>query len=289
MNPLDLSGPEFLSFYVAVLGASAGVALVLRWLLRLPSAEPGEDVPELTPYEAAYLGGGPDLAVHAAIANLAHRRVLAVQPVERKVSVQDLLPSGAHRLERRIYHAAGEGETISQVRADASTVVDKLRKRLQEDGLILADERATVIRFFSGLLLALVTLLGLAKIVVGLERGRPVGFLVALTFVSLGVAIVFFTKRPLRSRRGDQVLARLQEQNAALRSAAGSRPEQLAAEDLVLALGLFGMGIIATGPVADVRTAVQPSPGSGGGGWVTGCGSGCGGGCGGGGCGGCGA
>jgi uncharacterized protein (TIGR04222 family) len=287
MNPLDLPGPEFLAFYVAVLGASAGVAIVLRWLLRLPGAEPGE-VPDLTPYEAAYLGGGPDLAVHAAIASLVHRRVLAVHPTDRKVSVQDLLPSGAHPLERRIYHAAGEGETISQVRADASTALDKLRTRLQEDGLVLANDRATVIQFFTGLVLTLVTLLGVAKTVVGLERGRPVGFLVTLTFVSLGLAIVFFTKRPLRSHRGDHVLAQLRERNAALRSTAGSRPEKLAADDVVLALGLFGMGIIATGPVADVGTAVQPAPGVGVGSG-SGCGTGCGGGCGGGGCGGCGA
>jgi uncharacterized protein (TIGR04222 family) len=291
MNPLNLRGPEFLALYVCVLGATAALAALLRWLLRLPTPEPGEEVPELTAYEAAYLAGGPQLALHAAIASLVHRRVLSVQPAERKLSVQGPVPSKADPLEQRIYHSAGKaGETISQVCTDASATVNQLGRRLQEAGLVPSDQQGIVARLFPGFLMGLVSILGLAKIVVGLERGRPVGFLIGLTIISAVIAIVFLIKRPLRSRHGDAALARLRDQNAALRSVARSEPERLAQDDLVLALGLFGLGIFATGPVADLRTALRPPPGAGssgcGGG---GCGGGgCGGGCGGGGCGGCG-
>src|SRR5207244_1758807 len=115
-----------------------------------------------------------------------------------------------------------------------------------------------------------------------------------------GAASAFFATRPHRTRRGDLVLSRLKHENAALEFAAKRSGRMLSDGDLAMALGLFGMSILAAGPLANAYRALQPpkpastswssscSSGAACGGAGCGGGGGCGGGCGGGGCGGCG-
>src|SRR5262249_22724430 len=81
-----------------------------------------------------------------------------------------------------------------------------------------------------------------------------------------------------RSRRGDRLLARLRAEHAALETSFQSNPDSLLGLDFALAIALFGFGNLTSGPLADLRTAMQPPGGAGGGG----CGGGCGGGGGGG-------
>jgi hypothetical protein len=145
-------------------------------------------------------------------------------------------------------------------------------------------------------------LFGLVKVFVGVARGRPVGFLIALLVVTAIVAIVFLVKGPFRTRRGDGLLRRLRDDNAALEYAAGRRVAGLSDDDLVLSLGLFGLGVLAVGPLSATYTSLMNAQrraaahqwSSAGTSCGSSCGSscggggGCGGGCGGGGCGGCG-
>jgi len=179
--------------------------------------------------------------------------------------------------------------------------------------LLLTAGEAAVLRLTSAGVVLLAGLFGLTKVFLGVARDRPVGFLIALLILTLIVAVAFLGKRPFRSRRGDALLGRLRQDNAALEYAAGRSVHRLADSDLVLALGLFGLSALAAGPLRHAYTSLLAarlwarvpawsswrSPivlscgsscasfsGSGGGG---GCGGGgCGGGCGGGGCGGCG-
>src|SRR3954471_15276040 len=72
-----LEGAEFLPVYAAVLAATFGLALALRWRLRAPG--PCRDEPALTRYEAvAYLGGGPERAIAAALGSLMESETLAL-------------------------------------------------------------------------------------------------------------------------------------------------------------------------------------------------------------------
>jgi hypothetical protein len=138
--------------------------------------------------------------------------------------------------------------------------------------------------------MAMVLGLGVVKVWAGIERGKPVGFLIAVLVVLLVVAVICFLGRPFRSRRGDRLLAKLRQDNAALKCNTTARPDGLLGSDISLALGLFGVGILTHESLAGLRQSMISSGGHGGGCGGGGCGGGgCGGGgCGGGGCGGCG-
>lgn len=290
MNPLDLPGPQFLAFYAVLYLAAVAVGALLRWFLR----QPGDELPptefDLSPYEVAYLRGGEELAVNAAIARLVHQDVVAVDASSRKLKLHgEELPAGASQLER-VVHAAVKGdagETIAAVRSAVSPQLAPLKRRLQDLGLLVAGDQARIARFLPLAIVLLAPLLGVVKIIVGISRGRPVEILIVFCILSTIVAFLGFIRPVHRSRRGDRALVQLRTDNAAMEFQVGRRVEELSGDDLVLALGLFGMGILAGGPMADLQTALKPpssSSGCGGG-----CGSsGCGGGCGGGGCGGCG-
>jgi uncharacterized protein (TIGR04222 family) len=295
MNPFDLPGPQFLAFYAVLFLAALAGGTWLRWYLRLPGGEPGPEVLDLSPGEAAYLAGGEERAVNAAIARLVHEGSLAADTAERKLTRRsDAVPAGASELER-VIHAAVPGETgttVAAVRSQAAPALPALRNRLQDlEWLVAADRQGTAV-FLPLLLVLAVPLLGVIKIFVGIDRHRPVGFLIFGCIVSVAVALVGFGRRVTRSRLGDKALAELKSANAALEFQAGRRAHELGGNDLTLAVGLFGTAILVGGPLSGLVTALKPPPSSGGSGSSCssgGCGGGgCGGGCGGGGCGGCG-
>lgn len=286
MNPFDLRGPEFLSLYTVLLVIAVAAAALLRRTLRLPNDEPPREALDLSPYETAYLAGGEELAVNAAIARLVQAKVLAVNPAERKLTrCGDEPPPDAAELERAVFSAviAKTGETIATVRAHAARALTPIRRRLQDLGLLVPEDRSGTARLVPVLIVLGVALVGGIKILVGLAREKPVFFLVMLCALTVVVALAGFAWPVHRSRRGDRALERLREANAALEYSGSRHADDLAGDDLVLALGLFGMGALAGGPLAELRTALKPPPKAGGGGG--GCGSGCGGGGGGGGCG----
>jgi uncharacterized protein (TIGR04222 family) len=291
-NPLGLRGPEFLALYLILLFIAVGVAFLIRWTLRAPADEPIEEPGNLDPYEAAYLAAGASLAVDAAIASLVQRETLAVETGGRRLTIAGRLRDKSHDLERAVYKsiAAEAGATVEAVRPDAKRAADKIRQRLEDLGLVVADGAAWTARLSSVVPIGALIVLGLMKIQVGMSRNRPVSFLVILCILSALIAVAFLAVRPLRSRRGDRVLGRLKHENAALQYAAQPESAGLAGDDLALAVALFGTSILVAGPLAGLRAALLPPPSSGSGGGCGG-GSSCGGGgCGGGGggCGGCG-
>jgi uncharacterized protein (TIGR04222 family) len=296
MNPFDLSGPEFLGLYGILLFLTLVVAVCLRRGLRASGDEAPELASQLDPYDIAYLAGKEERAVNAAMANLIHKEVLKANTAERKIEVRDLFAKPEHRLERAVYVAAhGEGgKPIKDVREEVNAVAARPAERLKAMGLLVDDATAWAVRFWPTFLVLLLAGFAAVKIAVGLSRGKPVLFLALALAATVAVALVGFARRPHRSIRGDQLLEQLKEEHAALEYTASRQPAGLAGTDLPLAMGLFGMGVLAAGPLADLRTALKPPVTSGGcgGGCASGCGGGgggCGGGgCGGGGCGGCG-
>jgi uncharacterized protein (TIGR04222 family) len=285
MNPLDLRGPEFLALYVVLLLAAVAVAAGLRRCLCWPSDEPTSEELDLSSQEIAFLNGGEELAVNAAIARLAHEGALAVDFEDRTLTASgERLRFDASELEREIYSAVkGEaGIPIAALRPMVSSQIAPIRQHLFDLGLLVGDYRAWAARVLPSILILTVGLFGMVKIVIGLSRGRPVELLVALSVLSLLVSSMFRT-RVHRSRRGDRALAQLQLENAPLKNQVGSRWNELAGADLALGVSLYGMSLLAYSPLAKLQTAwtfpASSSVASRGG---------CGGGCGGGGCGGCG-
>src|SRR5262245_27126155 len=118
MNPFDLPGPAFLTLYGILLAGAVVMALLLRRWLRQPPDDPAE-LPVLSPYEVAYLTGGEELAVNAALTRLVDEGVLDVDTGQRKVSMRTGMVGPVDPLERAILQATqgDEGQSIKDVRA----------------------------------------------------------------------------------------------------------------------------------------------------------------------------
>jgi uncharacterized protein (TIGR04222 family) len=294
MNPLDLTGPQFLLFYIAAMAA----ATILAALLRRPAGS-GDDIAgrriTVDPYEAAYLRGGPRQAIETAIAMLVQIKALKALKANRALSISGPLPANAHWFEQSLYSKVGPPPGINISAACQSSLMNSSTHRIAENlkkyGLIIPDSRWRPRLAISMLALIATVALGVAKIQVGLSRGRPVGILVFLVIVTAIIALGFFFARPPVTKLGKRALEQLRQENAALEATARTEPQRLATGDVALALGLFGISALAFNDDSwtDLTTALRSSSSSSSGGSScssSSCGGG--GGCGGGGCGGCG-
>lgn len=300
MNPFDLPGPQFLVFYGVSFAAALVMAILWRRSLRGPRDELSAQELDLSPYEVAYLAGGGERVVEAILGRLVHEKALKLGHISRElIAVADQPPSDLSSLERTVYDSAlaEKEDAVRVLHGQAEQLMGSLRPRLEHLGLLLTEDQARAARWLPTGLVLLVPLLGVIKIGVGVSRGRPVLFLVLACIASVIAAFAFFGRSVRRSRRGDRALARLREDNAAIEFQAGRRATELSGQDLALALGLFGTGILVAGPLKHVEAAFKAPVPSGGrhesgsascGAAGCGGGGGCGGGCGGGGCGGCG-
>lgn len=289
MNPLNLPGSQFLLFYSVV----AIAALLAVWAVR--RAARGEAVAgparpaDLDPYELAYLADGPNRAVQAALVSLAgrgavvasKRGVLSVDHFAGKPT--DPVETAVHRAIRQQAPARFAG-----VVQRCWATLDPIDDRLAGAGLLVpAGTRRAVVLLAVGLT-AGVLALGVAKIVVGVGRDKPVGFLVVLCLAAV-VGMCVVTARPLRRTvLGDAVFDAHVRRNRRLTSDTTAR----AGDQLMLGVALFGTGLLADTALADFRDPLRPRADAGfSNGWGGDGGSGDSGGgssCGGGGCGGCG-
>ncbi len=302
-SPLDWNGPEFLVGYILVTIIAALVAVVARCMF-VPehSAEEAKLDKPLDPYQAACLAAGPARSVQAAFAALVQAGTLQIVAEESKVwglftTKKNLichvkpLPADAHRLERTLFQATAiPAKDLTPLTAAGMPVAQEINDELVRRGLLQAGP-PPVCNVASSLIMATPLLLGGAKIAVGLSRGRPVEILVALCVLTFLAALGFLLARSRLSAAGKVTLESLQAKHSTTRQIATSAAGTLAPPDLAMAIGLFGVEMLADGPLAEVHAMLPRA--SGGGGCSSssgGCGGGCGGGGGGcgGGCGGCG-
>jgi uncharacterized protein (TIGR04222 family) len=290
-NVFDLRGPDFLLFYLILLFLGLVFAFALRQLLRGPG-DGGVDLGKggaLHPLEVAYLAGGPKAAIDAAAAALVHREALMVSKTNRYLQPRGSPPpQNLHPLEKAIFEVVSVegGKAVGAVRRDLRAAADRLTSRLESLELTPPIERRALIRVVPMFVLLTVLLVGVVKVLVGVDRNRPVTFLVILCGATLVAAIVFAAVSAHRTRKGASYLRRLREGHAALRTTAThAATGQLAPYDLALAFALFGPAVLMFGPAQDLRQALRPpsagGSGCGGGGSSCGGGGGCGGGCGG--------
>ncbi len=290
MNVFNLSGPEFLKFYLFLVVFSFIAALISRWLLRAPGGDMSHLVPGLDPFEAAYLAGGPRMVVHTAIAALVHGNALKLKSASQTFSIANPLAGRPHQIERAVYHLVEYGTTsLSGIRESATVITAHIRDKLLGANLVLSTGKAITARIAPAMLMLATLAVGIAKIEIGVSRNRPVGYLVFICVVVGAATLIMSLIRVRNTRAGSAVMGRLRDRNAALRTAVGTAPERVGHEDLALAIALFGPAILASNDFTTLRQTLWPPSSSGGGcSSGSGCGGSCGGGssCGGGGCGG---
>ncbi len=283
MNPFDWPGPQFLVLYFGLLLFGGYLIWRLRQSLRTPHSLAGGEVPRLSNYHIAYLVGGPWRAFAAALTRLFPVGAV-IEEAGGKFARRGALPKGANALERRIWRAAMQPSTVQELFAASTISLKAIRKQLLGAGLVLSDAADARVRRIPALLMTLIALFGVAKILFGVTRDKPVAFLTIGVILAGIMAVIFLTTRLLRTGRGDAVLESLRGQHAALGETARKNPAGLLPADMPLAVALFGTAALTGTAYAGLHTQLRAATSSSWGGGS--CGSGCGSGCGGSSCGG---
>jgi uncharacterized protein (TIGR04222 family) len=200
------------------------------------------------------------------------------------------LPERAPEVERILYDYAGDKGLASpaQLVSAGKAAAEVYHERLHDWGLVepMEDESWSR-RLLPATLIGSVAVLGIARLVQGVIRERPVGYLVLLVALAVASTVAFYARGRLTPLGKRRLRALRNEHQAVERTAARGG---LAAHDLAFAVGLFGLAQFSTTPglqdlnatLREHRAGPYDSAASSGG-----CGAACGGGgCGGGGCGG---
>lgn len=298
MNPLDMTGPQFLVFYLA--WGLGGLALC--WMLRAFRLHkfgvlvdtrpwiPGYYPQESEAYAIALLRGGRKEAarlllgrlVSAGLVDVTEERVRRIPDFEKE---RRLLP-----LERTALHAVEPGgpskEAQAAIERAAGPELDALELDLERQGLLASPAERQALRNVQFFALLLLLGPGLAKLFVALSRGKTnVGYLLLLLGV-YSVAALLLLKPPRLSSAGKLYLEWLYESHQGLKPLTANNEGSLAAA------GIFGFAALPGLAGIDQRRKHEGDGGAfagdGGSGGDSGGSDGGGGDGGGGGCGGCG-
>ena len=292
MNPFDLTGPEFLLFYVALSIFVIIASISARWVLESSNA-PRIDVSD--PVLIAYLRGGHTEAMRVAVVSLIDRGLLEVNGTRLQTAKHAREESVRTPIDKALLRKFASPAKVTSIFNDSKlrSTCDEYEATLKRVRLLPDD----FIRNMRGLIFSCVILIlggaGLIKVIVALSRGRTnVGFLIILTVVAIVIAAKLSFPRLTRS--GKSMLEDLKTLYSGLRDRASTlRPGGTTLEPMMLA-AVFGVGALAGENFAYTRslfpralressTSTGSSCGSSCG---TSCGSSCGSSCGGGGCGG---
>ncbi len=273
LGPLDLSGLEFLKLYGFLAIAAIGIGLFLRQRAREAGQPEPDHLRPMDSYSIALLSGR-DVATHAAIAQLVQHGELRIDRTNRKLKADDVLTGTHHPLELAVHeriHARG-GVTPREAQTCAIPVLQGMEEELRANGLLVPESATRMAAFQSAALCAAVLIFGIIKIFIGLDRGRPVGFLFVGSMVMLIATILFLAKRPRRRRAADELLNALRKEHAPLRRTPLGGVPAFGDAALPLAVGLFGYGVLEHTQAAELRKIIAPPADATAGG---GCGSGC--------------
>jgi uncharacterized protein (TIGR04222 family) len=148
MHTWGISGPQFLVFYLALLGVTV-LAVVLARRRALAGPHDATATPtRLDPYEAAYLNGGSGLVATIAVSNLIRDGSLANWSRRRRqveLVTRAAPPAGAHPIEWAAYQqvAAHPNRPLKAVPAalEHAPAMAAVRERLRLGGLVPTPEQ----------------------------------------------------------------------------------------------------------------------------------------------------
>jgi uncharacterized protein (TIGR04222 family) len=280
LNPFNWHGTEFLLLFWTLSATLLPLACWWRYRGQGPQEPYAGDLP--SPYALARLAQRGRLVADSALAALAYEGQISFPEPNLLRRTTHAPPTDAYALSlwQRI---APTGSPLVEIRHWGLSADNPALRALDEEllaaALLLpAPERRRLDRLPLATAAALV-LLGATKLVVGLSRDRPVGFLAIslITLVFIAGAVVHY--RAWATGRGAAVLHSLEERLTRQRGRADSPALVIMA---VAVLGVSSLHSLGLGHLAD--NLVPPSGSSDGSSGGDGGGSGCGGG----GCGGCG-
>jgi uncharacterized protein (TIGR04222 family) len=251
-NPMNFTGPEFLTFYISLVVMGIALAAWLRFSLCLVSANTKQQ-PDLNTYEIAFLAGGNHRMIMAAITSLVKQGYVEVLK-EGKLVVTGKIDPIADPVEKAVAQdiLATDG-AIEQVFQNSTGMKDSIRSRLEQLGLFLSDAQAFKAQIYPSMIVVILLGIGFCKMAVGISRDKPVGLLLICIFGLLVLGARFFVK-PQRSRYGEIIFNDLTNRLQPLKTANSSDSE------LVLAVALFGATVLmADMALADLYQMLTPT------------------------------
>ncbi len=295
VNPLEMTGTEFLTLYL-ILGilvlTTAG--FIYWWLEGRGSEESGTFIQNLNPYELAYLNSGKTRVVDLAVTSLVKSNVIAIN--ENPHWTTDLSPwtilspqpdVQLDPIEQQILSSIQSGMPLRELRKKDHSRIEELKLQLERSGFVPSAATLKEIQLINSLMMSGLLGLGVVRLVLGIMKGRPVGFLIMMMifFVSFAMGRVI---APHRTKKGDEAVEIAKARYAHIKSSTSSIVG-LESQVLLSAFAIYGGTVLVGDPaLATLGNIIQPpSSSSSGGGGGCGSGGGCGGGGGGGG-GGCG-
>jgi len=251
MNPFDLHGPEFLLLYFCF---SLFVIIAIAILRRRAETGPAPKIDLGDPYLIAYLRGGEHEVLRVAVISLVDRGMLDMddQIIRRADQVTDDMLK--HPIEYEVLKKFGDPGEASAIFKDDNlkSLLQPYRDKLERAGL-MPDAYVRRDRLMR-LLLALMALgvVGVNKIVIGLSRGKPVGFLVVMMIAAM--AIVAFSSFPRLTARGKATLADITNLYSGLRTRVNSFSPGSASAELAMFAAVFGVAALTATPFGYART-----------------------------------
>lgn len=279
LDVLDWKGEQFLAFYAQLLLGAFTLAFAIRWLI-CSTGRPAV-ARNLSPVEVAYLKGGSLRAADTLVIGLSSCEAATVTTSPPRIRVSTARTNLPRDLQP--FRSLDQGTfTRSQFKKmfERAPATQRMRIELADANLILDSGRNAWCMAATLLILVPVILLGVAKVVVGVGRDKPVGFLVMLLLVGLGVLIFTAFRQRRVTREGRATVVAMRRQN----DRAVRAPRQ---HEVPLAFAFAGAAVLVGTEHAAYASMIRSASSSGGSGGGDG-GSGCGCGGGGGGCGGCG-
>lgn len=283
LNPFNWYGADFLLLFWSLCLTLVPLAL---WL-RHRGGGPQEPYlgPPLGTYELARLAEGGKLLADSALAALAYGGHLKLLPKQEVIRATPLAPP-TDPYELAVYELISlTGTDLNAVRERANLTEFKAtkdidNKLLTNDLLLTPEARQQLNRLPLFTILAL-GVFGAVKVIVGLNRDRPVGFLL-FSLIALAIAGVYFHQHGAwATGRGAALLSLTRSQVGHSRS--GTPSTRLVALTAAL-FGVSGLGTIGLDNIGELLVPPRYSSGADGSSGGSDGGSGCGGG----GCGGCG-
>ncbi|BCU77118.1 TIGR04222 domain-containing membrane protein [Luteolibacter sp. LG18] len=301
---LDWKGPQFLVFYLAAfIGALIWTSIRSGQLAKRFEGAPNPR-PPTDPFEIAFLAGGTPRVVQLAVARLLKLELISWR---KRWTGEYLATTGKptreslHPVESALFvHLLGRREiSVSEAMNCCRGAIAPIETRLAAAGLrpTMAEKNKACLRATWPMFLLMG--IGVLKLVIGLTRDKPVGFLIVALFLTLMVTVIlmqiFINRSGILTAAGRDMLADLRVDQAT-----GSRESGFAPDFPLWSTGVALAGAYAITGIADAEAVAtslnrhlsrNPAGGgdSSGGGCGSGCSSsGCGSSCGGGGCGGCG-
>jgi len=273
MFPFNLDAADFLGFYAA-LGTLALVVLALLAGRRARGdARPQRSSATPSAYEIAWLSGGAPAAFATALTALTQRGLVEPDGAEFRTTRDASSETALHPVEREVLRHLPKGRTAAL--RGVATAPLQLERALIERGLYrprrgFFDFATEFVPLIGGVLT-----LGAVRLVWGVQRDKPVGFL-ALEMLVIGVAAVGIVAAHMGARRtpaGAKLLADLRREasrrgkalvastksGAKEGSAPGAQAQRAGAYyDPVSDVALFGTAALAGTALAPVHTSLAP-------------------------------